>query len=335
MNDSEEAKQMMGESHPFDPFSVVAAPGAAVETAPAAPAGHIPLPARVLDVTHETVYTYDAPVRRSTHLFRLRPVVDDRQDVLHHHLELAVDGERRSYEDVFGNRVVAFRPSEPFRELRIRARSRVRVRGAAEGSRVAFSSPLAHPVVWMPWQRMMMLPYLMPPELPESQLSDLSSYALGFVRGAGGDLVEALQQMNQGIHSSFAYMPGSTDLETTPYETFVQRRGVCQDFAYLFMCLAQLLNVPARYRVGYIYTGGNYDGQLSSDASHAWAEVYLPHFGWYGFDPANGKGTADVDYVRVSAGRHYRDAAPVTGTIFEGGGGERLQASVRVELLED
>src|SRR5690606_6791177 len=148
-----------------------------------------------------------------------------------------------------------------------------------------------------------------------------------------GDLVRALTDMNQTIHSQFIYEPGSTTVETTPYETFIRRRGVCQDFAYLFIILAQLLNVPARYRVGYIYTGGDYEGQVRSDASHAWAEVYLPQIGWYGFDPANGKATGHVDYVRVATGRHYRDAAPVTGTIFEGGGGERLYASVRVEMV--
>ena len=236
---------------------------------------------------------------------------------------------------MFGNQAVSFRPHQNFTELRIQSRSLVRVRGIAESARLEPSRSLSHPVVWMPWQRMMMLPYLMPPELPESQLSELSRFALDCVNRADGDLVRALQDMNQTIHSQFLYEPGSTTLETTPFETYVRRRGVCQDFAYLFMTLAQLLNVPARYRVGYIYTGGDYEGQVRSDASHAWAEVYLPMIGWYGFDPANGKVTGQVDYVRVASGRHYRDAAPVSGTIYDGGGGERLSADVRVVLVEE
>ncbi|MEX2583708.1 MAG: alpha-E domain-containing protein [Gemmatimonadota bacterium] len=288
--------------------------------------------ARILEVTHETVYTYETPVRRSAHLFLLRPVVDERQDLLAHELSLSVDGDRIAFEDVFQNQAVSFKPKYQFTELRIRSAARVRVRGSTESERVDFSRSLAHPIVWMPWQRMMMLPYLMPPELPETQLSELSRFAQQFVSECDGDLVRALSAMNQAIHAGFVYEPGSTTVETTPYETFVRRQGVCQDFAYLFIILAQLLNVPARYRVGYIYTGGDYEGQVRSDASHAWAEVYLPQIGWYGFDPANGTATGHVDYVRVSTGRHYRDAAPVTGTIFEGGGGERLEASVRVEM---
>lgn len=288
--------------------------------------------ARILEVTHETVYTYDAPVRRSAHLFLLRPVDDERQHLLDYDLTLSVDGERSAYEDVFQNQALSFKPKYEFTELTIRSHARLRVRGSTESERVDFSRSLSHPIVWMPWQRMMMLPYLMPPELPETQLSELSAFADQFVRDSDGDLVRALSAMNLAIHTGFVYLPGSTTVETTPYETFVRRQGVCQDFAYLFIILAQLLNVPARYRVGYIYTGGDYEGQVRSDASHAWAEVYLPKIGWYGFDPANGKATGHIDYVRVSTGRHYRDAAPVTGTIFEGGGGERLHAAVRVEM---
>ncbi|MQA89986.1 MAG: hypothetical protein GEU90_07110 [Gemmatimonas sp.] len=289
--------------------------------------------ARILEVNHETVYTYSWPVRRSSHLFLLHPVDDPRQDVLEYELALSVPGERTAFEDVFGNQAISFRPTEEYTELRIHSRARVRVRGTWESERVDYTGSVDHPVVWMPWQRMMMLPYLMPPELPEPQLSDLSDFALDFVRRSGGDLVHALQEMNQAIYQDFVYEPGSTTVETTPYETYVRRRGVCQDFANLFIILAQLLNVPARYRVGYINTGGDYEGQVRSDASHAWAEVYLPQIGWYGFDPANGKGTGHVDYIRVATGRHYRDAAPVAGTIFEGGGGERLEASVRVETV--
>jgi transglutaminase-like putative cysteine protease len=312
-----------------DPLVAAGGDPAAERGGPLGPASD----ARALQVSHETVYTYDSPVRRSSHTFRLRPVVDERQELLDYDLELSVDGERTAYEDVFGNQAISFKPRYEFTQLRIVSRSTVRVRGAAEPIRVDYSRPVTHPVVWMPWQRMMMLSYLVPPELPESQLSELSRFAFDFVRRSDGDLVRALQDLNQTIHGEFAYVPGVTSVETTPFETYVRRRGVCQDFAYLFISLAQLLDVPARYRVGYIYTGGDYEGQVRSDASHAWAEVYLPQIGWYGFDPANGKVTGHVDYVRVATGRHYRDAAPVSGTIFDGGGGERLEAAVRVEML--
>jgi transglutaminase-like putative cysteine protease len=90
--------------------------------------------------------------------------------------------------------------------------------------------------------------------------------------------------------------------------------------------------VPARYRVGYIYTGGNYENKLQAEASHAWAEAYLPLEGWRGLDPTNGVAVG-LDHIRVATGRNYRDATPTSGVI-KAGGGEQLLVSVRVDVQE-
>ena len=286
---------------------------------------------RVLTVDHETIYRYEEPVELSAHLYRLHPVHDLRQDVLDYQLEISPPGAARRAEDVFGNEVLSFKIERPYSELWVRARSRVRVRPP---------DPLAPlkratiPLVWMPWQRQMMTPYLLPPELPETQLHALSEYAMGFVERNDFDLIETLKDLNLSIYRDYQYRPGSTLLETSPFTVFVRREGVCQDFANLFICLCRLLGVPARYRVGYIFTGADYDNQIQSEASHAWAEVYLPRIGWRGFDPTNGV-MANLDHVRVAAGRNYRDATPTSGTLFRGGKGETLEAKVKVEVEEE
>ncbi|MCA9602613.1 MAG: transglutaminase family protein, partial [Myxococcales bacterium] len=87
---------------------------------------------------------------------------------------------------------------------------------------------------------------------------------------------------------------------------------------------------PARYRVGYIWTRADHANQIQSQASHAWAELYLPWHGWIGFDPTNGC-LAGLDHVRVAAGRNYVDATPTSGTVYTGGGMETLTVDVRVE----
>jgi transglutaminase-like putative cysteine protease len=185
----------------------------------------------------------------------------------------------------------------------------------------------------MPWQRQMMNPYLLPPELPETELRELSGFAMSFAARRENDLLETLIDLNDAIHRDFKYIHGVTTLETSPFEVYTQRRGVCQDFANLFICLARLLGVPARYRVGYIYTGTEHYNQIQSEASHAWAEVYLPQVGWRGFDPTNGC-LVDLDHVRVAAGRNYRDATPTAGTLYAGGHGEKLEVSVRVRRID-
>lgn len=290
----------------------------------------LPRDGRVLRVEHETVYRYEEAVELSTHVFRLHPVHDARQEVLDYQLEISPPGAGRRAEDVFGNQVLNFKLERPYEELWIRATSRVRIRPEPPADPFVRSTI---PLVWMPWQRQMMMPYLLPHELPETQLRALSEYAQSFVERNDRDLIETLDDLNQSIYRDFAYVPGSTMLETSPFTVFVRREGVCQDFANLFICLCQLLNVPARYRVGYIYTGADYENQIQSEASHAWAEVYLPNVGWRGYDPTNGV-RANLDHVRVAHGRNYREATPTSGTLFKGGAGEKLETRVRVELDE-
>ena len=290
-------------------------------------AEQVPMPAlapRVVEVTHETVYQYAAPVQGSRHVFRLVPTHDVGQTLIESDVSVSVPGRARMLEDVFGNTAVHYEIEGSYTELRVAARSVLRLDPPAVPELDA-----RLPQVWMPWQRQLMLPYLLPPELPESQLQTLSDYAMEFVTRHDGALAVVLEDMNRTIFQEFAYEPGSTGLETSPFEVYTQRRGVCQDFANLLICLCRLLGMPARYRVGYLFTGSNYENTLQAEASHAWVEVYLPQVGWRGYDPTNGC-LVGRDHVRVAAGRHYRDAAPTSGTLFGGGGGETLSVDVKV-----
>ena len=290
----------------------------------------IAAPTRTYDIVHRTRYRYEKPVERSRQLLRLTPAHDRTQTVHWCSISLSVDGQRRDYEDVFGNTVNLFEIETPYTELVIDARSRVEVcdHDLFGGSVLRPSETI--PVVWMPWQRHMLQPLLLPPELPESELVELVGYAMSFVERNDGDLVDTLLDINASIHAGYAYRQGSTTLATTAYEVYAQRRGVCQDFTNLFICLARLLGVPARYVCGYLYTGPKHENQAQGEASHAWVQVYLPKIGWHGLDPTNGI-VAQTQHVRVATGRNYVDATPTSGTIFVGGGREQLSVDVRVE----
>lgn len=281
-----------------------------------------------LRVRHVTAYRYDEPVELSSHVLRLSPVQDADQRVLSQRLKVDPATPSSDFEDVFGNRSRRMRLEKPYTKLEVVSESIVQVRQPP-----VLHSPqrrMTIPLVWMPWQRQMMLPYLLPMELAETQLRELSEFAMSFAERQDFDLVETLIDMNQTIYRDFTYVQGATSIESTPFDVYTKRRGVCQDFANLFICLARLLNIAARYRVGYIFTGANYQNQVQSEASHAWVELYLPWTGWRGFDPTNGI-LAGTDHVRVACGRNYRDATPTSGTLYKGGGGEKLSVSVRVE----
>jgi transglutaminase-like putative cysteine protease len=151
-----------------------------------------------------------------------------------------------------------------------------------------------------------------------------------FVKRNDFDLIDSLLDMNQSIHRDYEYKQNTTTLATTAFDVYCMRKGVCQDFTNLFICLARLLDIPARYVCGYLYTGPKHENRAMAEATHAWAQVFLPESGWMGFDPTNGV-LCQTDHVRVSVGRNWNDATPTSGTIFAGGGAETLSVSVTVE----
>lgn len=286
-----------------------------------------------LSIIHRTVYTYKQPVERSSHVIKLEPADDRLQRLRSWSLHVSVDGTTREYEDVFGNRVRKILLETPFTQLAIEARAVVDLSDTNPLGFAAARKRTTIPLVWMPWQHHMLQPYLLPPELPESQLLELASYGMTFVERNDYDLLDTLIDLNRSIFREYAYTPGVTTLHTTAFDVYVNRRGVCQDFSNLFICLARLLGVPARYVCGYVYTGPKAQPLQANarmgEASHAWVQVYLPEVGWKGFDPTNGT-VPQTDHVRVAVGRSYVDATPTSGTLYVGGGGETLDIDVGV-----
>ena len=293
-----------------------------------------PLAYRVFEVKHTTHYEYSEPVEHSTHVFRLQPTDDPIQEVVSSKLAISSVSEEILFEDVFGNQAIHCIIDKSYTQLTVEATSRVKIFAAPPDDHSLSRRRTSIPLAWMPWQRQMMMPYLLPAELPESQLTELTEYAMSFVKRNDYNLLKTLEDMNVSIYRDYKYVSGSTSINTTPFEVYTSRNGVCQDFANLLICLTRLLSIPARYRMGYIYTGASYSNKIQSDASHAWAEVYLPYVGWRGFDPTNGC-MVTQDHIRVACGRNYGDATPTSGTIYKGGGTETLTVDVKMTEIVD
>jgi transglutaminase-like putative cysteine protease len=70
---------------------------------------------------------------------------------------------------------------------------------------------------------------------------------------------------------------GTTDANTSAYDTLNQREGVCKDFAHLGIALCRALNIPARYFTCYATN-------INPPDIHACFEVYIGGQ-WILFDP--------------------------------------------------
>ena len=105
--------------------------------------------------------------------------------------------------------------------------------------------------------------------------------------------------LTEWIYSHVQYLSGSTNSQTSAYDTVTELAGVCRDFAHLGIALCRALSIPARYFTGYAY-------KLYPKDFHACFEAFLGNE-WVLFDatklvPLNG-------LVKIATGRDAADSA--------------------------
>lgn len=159
------------------------------------------------------------------------------------------------------------------------------------------------------------LHYMMPSRYCESDSMSRVAQQLFGQLPQGISRVRAIENW---IYESITYQPGSTQSTTTAQDVFVQRIGVCRDFAHLGITLCRALNIPARLVVGYVHFA-----EPPQDF-HAVFEAWLDGR-WVLFDPTH---LAPIDrLVRIGTGRDAKDVA--FATIF--GGVQMLNKEVIVD----
>lgn len=300
-----------------------------------------------LRILHDTIYTYTTPVDNAQHVAHLQPSSSATQTV--HRFLLRVEPEPamvRTHSDAFGNVVSHWALHQSHQKLHVQASSQVSTQALDAPDTASISAS------WESVREHF--------RYHAGQATDLNSQFVfashhapvdeafaQFARpafAAERPLVDAAIALMQRIHTDFTYASQSTDIHTPALQALQERRGVCQDFAHILMACLRSLGLPARYVSGYLLTHPP-EGQerlVGSDASHAWAAVYVPAArehasgGWLHLDPTNnrwGWGSPGEDYVLVAQGRDFADVSPLRG-ILQGGAAHTLQVGVTVEPLE-
>ena len=134
------------------------------------------------------------------------------------------------------------------------------------------------------------------------------------------------------VYDNFEYNKGVTTVETKLDEIWKLKAGVCQDFAHILTHMLRLVGIPARYVSGYICTHRS-TTMRGEGATHAWAEAYIPDYGWLGIDPTNNC-IANETHIRLAVGRNFSDCSPVKG-VYKGASDHTLEVSVSVGYEDD
>lgn len=129
-----------------------------------------------------------------------------------------------------------------------------------------------------------------------------------FPDGSGGAKIEA---MRSWIVDHFDYVHGASDSNTTALDTFVERRGVCRDFAHMLITLARAAAIPARF-------ASVYGPDVEPQDFHAVAEVFLsdpenPAEGAGAWHLVDATGMAEAcDMAKIGVGRDAADVSFLT-----------------------
>jgi transglutaminase superfamily protein len=104
------------------------------------------------------------------------------------------------------------------------------------------------------------------------------------------------------IFENVEYLRGSTNPNTSAYDTATERAGVCRDFAHLAIAFCRAVQIPARFVSGYAYN-------LQPPDFHAYFEAFLGGR-WYIFDAT--RLVPQTGLIRIGTGRDAADTSFAT-----------------------
>ena len=246
----------------------------------------------------------------TTLLFNIQVVNNNSQQILHEYLQINRSLEIDEYiTSLEKNRFI--RINAPIGELEIFYQATVELSYFdAKSIAIGEISPAELPTE--------IIPYLYPSRYCQSDmLFGLAQSEFGYLQ-PGYSRVMAICNW---IYDKVTYLFGSTDSQTSAYDTATQRAGVCRDFAHLGIAFCRALNIPARFVSAYAY-------QLNSPDFHACFEAYLDHR-WYLFDPTRLVPLTGI--IRISSGRDATDVS--FATLF--GSVEMNQMNLFVEDISE
>lgn len=262
-----------------------------------------------LSVRHRTTYRYETAVVYAIQTLRLAPQPCEGLAVLAWRVGSDSRRELPHFVDGLGNIVHSHTMCRPHTE------STVEVEGVVETADT-------HGIVRGAPEPLPPLFFLRPTALTTADDS-IAAFCAEAARGAAP--LDRLHALMGAIGDRIDYRPGSTVVTTTAAQALARGAGVCQDHAHVFLAAARWLGIPARYVSGYLWTG---ETSQAYEASHAWAEAFVPELGWIGFDPSN-RICPCGNHIRTAVGLDYWSAAPVRG-VRRGEAVESLTVEVQV-----
>ncbi len=270
-------------------------------------------------IDHETRLTYSAPIAEAVSEVRTAPPSQDDQTVLGYRLRVTPPAPITGYRDGFGNRVELFNLLAPHTEVVIASAACVRVHRAPADAlgAVPFDPDLARHVDAAEYLR---------PSPQVDFAGPVREFAEAVALEPGASVRTAAENVMSAVRARLQYEKRVTAAHTRVSEALELGCGVCQDFAHLFLAVARLRGLAARYVSGYVHQPGEI-------ATHAWVQVWSgPEVGWVNIDPTHGRWVG-TEHVVIAVGRDFSDVPPNRG-VWKGNAEETITVTVNVRPVD-
>ena len=247
-----------------------------------------------LNYEYEMRINYSEPVDKCYFTIKAIPVDDFRQRSISYNIQLTPPTEYSEGKDSFGNLQIIGSENNPHSEFVFV------IKGLVETHPVSIAGGINESTIGM---------YKYPHGkcIPGDTIIDFKNQLLDKILSCETDK-EKCEIIMQQLYNIMEYETGSTQIETTAEEAFANKKGVCQDYSHIYICLLRLFSIPARYVCGLIVGEGQ---------SHSWVEAACDD-NFIAFDPTHNREVTD-EYIKLGCGRDATDCAINRGVMWGGG----------------
>src|SRR4051812_8814680 len=177
-----------------------------------------------LRISHSTTYRYEPPATGVIQILRMTPGSHDGQYVADWQIDISTDSRLDVHEDAFGNTTHVL-TCGPTPDLTIRVEGLVETQdtgGVLKGSDERFPPGL----------------FLRPTPLTGTNTA-MKSFARNLHAAPGHDVLGFLHALMTAINAHMTFDEDPTNTGTSAAEAFTLKRGVCQDYAHIFIACAR------------------------------------------------------------------------------------------------
>ena len=261
-----------------------------------------------VEIKHQTVYRYSAPVIIYPQLVRLRPTPYCRTIINNYQLSVQPTQHYIHWQqDAFNNHIARLVFSQPVDTLSIEVRLQ---------ADISFSNPydffVDDSASHWPFTYPGALPLDLAPFLFTETVGHEMQTFLKLFAQENTPIVDFLLAVSQSLVQRIHYVerldPGVQSCE----ESLLKGSGSCRDSAWLLVQTFRHLGLATRFVSGYSIQLS--DDKTTNDSTdlHAWVEVFIPGGGWIGIDATSGLLTGQ-GHIPLCSTREPLSAAPVSG----------------------